>query len=143
MTSTDADAQVALARENTLATVRDMMRHPARMAPFAVVIGEQQIITMPILNLADRVEVLRFGIARVHGFAFLLFYDGQLGAEEMRAATSDALFVITMTQWGHGSAVAYPYTRSPLTGLLFEDAVEHPDVEWIYRAVFGPPPTIN
>lgn len=138
MTATDdIDATIEMAAEEALGTIREMMQRPVRLAPFAIVVGTEGIVTMPILDLESRVPAIRFAIAKVQGLGFVMFYDGVLAPDRHAPTSREALFRVQMTHAGHGRAIAYPYHR---TGgiVTFGTPEDNPDsLAWLYRATFA------
>lgn len=135
MSASDTEALDAAA-EDALGSIREMLQQPTRLAPFAIVLGEKGIATLPILDLSERIHALRFAVEKVTGYAFVLFYEGVVGTPS-NGTPHEALFRIQMTSDGAGRALAYPYRRFEGTTQL-DDPVEHDgSLEWMFRAVFG------
>ena len=107
------------------------------VAPLAVVLCANTVLTVPILDISQRMAVLAKAVREHGGLAFVLTYHGAVHGPEGDELT-EAVFVIWLTKGGEGMATAYPYTVTPGVGIVEAPPVENPQIAQRYTEIFWP-----
>ena len=106
------------------------------IAPVAVILADDKILTAPILDITQRRESIRSVVREHGGDGFVLVYGGRLSLPGIEA---DAVFCIWLMRDGTGKATAYTWQVVPGRGVVFDAEISQDHVAQQYAVVFRLP----